>query len=107
MCSVITTPMAVVIISPPWGRTEVHPFSRLCARSDLSLIPMQAAKPVERRRLVALGQGWIVEHRVHEVVHRATQRHHRLPDVHQFAGAFADNVHPQYLACIAVEDELE
>ena len=68
---------------------------------------MQAAETVERRGLVALGERRVVEDGVHEVVHRAAERHDRLADVQQLAGALADDVHAEDLARLAVEDQLE
>ena len=62
---------------------------------------------VERRRLVALGQGRVVEHRVHEVVDLAAETQHRLTDVDQFAGAFADDVDAEQFAGVGAEDDLQ
>src|SRR5579859_4691508 len=50
--------------------------------------------PIKRRDFVALGEGWIVEDRLHEVVDRHAGRHDRLPDVDQLGSAGADGVNP-------------
>ena len=47
----------------------------------------QPINPIKRRRLVTLRQRGIVEDRVDEVIHRAAEGHHRLPDVDQLARA--------------------
>src|SRR5207248_7999411 len=47
----------------------------------------QPVQPIERRNLIALGQRRIVEHRIHEVIQRSAQCHHRLPNVQQLARA--------------------
>ena len=78
----------------------------LCGHA-LFLVAVQAAEAVKCRGLVALGESGVVEDRVDEVVDGAAQDHHGLADVHQFAGAFADDVDAQNLARVAMEDELE
>src|SRR5947207_8863003 len=62
---------------------------------------------VECCRLIAFGQGRVVEHRVDEVVHRAAQRQHRLADVHELRRLRANDVDSQYLARLAVENQLQ
>src|SRR5579859_2527756 len=68
---------------------------------------MQAADTIESGNLITLGKRGVVEHGLDEVVDIAAQGHYRLPDVHQFAGALADDVDAEDLAGIAMEDELE
>ncbi len=111
MCSVITTPMAVVIL-PSVGDVS----SRDVLRTDyrvwdpqrlLHLVAVQAAEAVEGRGFVALGESGVVEDGVDEVVDGAAEDHDGLADVDQLAGAFADDVHAEHLARVAVEDELE
>src|SRR5215469_8670248 len=108
MCSVITTPMAVVIF-PSWERfpREPCPPGGVEQIAHSPLVPMQTPETVERRRLVTLGQGGVVENRLDKVVDGASQGHDRLADVHQFAGSFADDVYAQNLARVAVEDEFQ
>src|SRR5262245_14853150 len=53
----------------------------------------QLVQAVERRDLVGLGKGGVVEDRVAEVVHLPAQRQHRLPDVHDLGGGFAEDMH--------------
>ena len=53
---------------------------------------VQAAKAVERRSFIALGERRVVEDGVDEVIDGAAKDHDRLADVDQFAGAFADDV---------------
>src|SRR5262249_830905 len=43
----------------------------------------QLVQAVQRGHLVALGERGVVEDVAHEVVERAAERHHRLPDVHE------------------------
>ena len=67
----------------------------------------QPVHAVKGRRLVALRQRGIVENRVDEIIDRAAECHHRLTDVDQLAGAFADDVHAQQLVVLAMKDQLE
>jgi hypothetical protein len=55
----------------------------------------QLVRAIHRREFVALGQRRIVEHVADQVAHRAVQVHHQLPDVHEFAGLLADDVHAE------------
>src|ERR1017187_1326937 len=64
-------------------------------------------QPVERRDFIAFRQGGIVEHRIHEVLQLSAQRHHRLANVQQLAGAFADDMHAQDRMRLAMEDQLQ
>src|SRR5579863_8143369 len=68
---------------------------------------MQAAKPVKRRGLVALREGWVVENGVDKIIDGAAEDHHRLAYVHQFARAFAYDVDAKNLTRVAVKDELQ
>ncbi len=68
---------------------------------------MEAAEAIESGHFVALGQCRIVEDGVDEVVDCAAEGHDGLADVNQLGGAFADDVHAEDLAGVAVEDELE
>src|SRR5262245_62001776 len=52
---------------------------------------------VQRRNLVGLGQGGVVEDRVDEVVDGATAAHHRLTDVDQLGGAGPEDVYAEKL----------
>src|ERR1039458_4830883 len=70
------------------GRSPESPYLPLIELA----YPVQ---PVERRNFIAFRQGGVVEHRIHEVLQLSAQRHHRLADVQQLAGAFADDVHAQ------------
>ena len=67
----------------------------------------QPVDPVKGSGLVTFRQRWIVEHRVDEVIDRAAEGHHRLPDVDQLAGAFADDMHTQQFVILAVKNQLE
>src|ERR1700743_2601126 len=49
-------------------------------------------EPIKGGELITLGQRGVVEHRFHEVIELAAQRHNRLPNVQQLAGAFADDM---------------
>ena len=71
------------------------------------LKPHQLVDAVECGGFVTLRQSWIVEHRLHEVIDGAFQNHHRLPDMQQFGGPFANDVHAQNLARFAMKDELQ
>src|ERR1043166_6401294 len=62
---------------------------------------------VEGGGLVALGERRVVEDRVDEVVNRALQGHHGLADVQNLGRALADDVDAEYLARLAVEDDLQ
>src|SRR6476646_7656221 len=107
MCSVITTPIAVVIapsIGEMPGRAMIQQRlasvagCRMLWESWLFLIAVQAAEPVECCGLVALGKSGVIEDRVHKVVNSATHDHHCLTDVNQFTCAFADDMDAKNLA---------
>src|SRR5665213_3050148 len=63
-----------------------------------------AVHAIERGHFVALRQRRIVEHRLDEVLQLAIERHYRLADVQQFAGALADDVYAENRMRLAVED---
>src|SRR5579862_5597569 len=71
------------------------------------LPPRELIQSIERRGLIAFGQGRVVEDRVDEISHGSFEDHHGLADVKQFGSAVADDVDPQDLAGFAVEDQLE
>src|ERR1700738_1123177 len=71
------------------------------------LRPSELVQSVERRGLVALGQSRVVKDRVDEILHRSLEDHHGLADVQQLAGAVTDDVDPQDLAGLTMEDQLE
>src|SRR5262245_19032702 len=56
---------------------------------------LQLVEAVERRDLVALRERRVVEDVVHEEIERATERHHRLPDVHELRRAGAEHPHAE------------
>ena len=74
----------------------------LCCRFETQLV-----QSVEGGDLIALGHGRIVEDRVAEVVDRAAERHHRLPDVYDFGRGFADAMHTEELSRVPVEQQLQ
>src|SRR6185437_8418065 len=90
--SVITTPTVFVIASP---------------LVVSALKPRQPVDPVECRRLVALRQRRIIEHRVDEIIHHAAQHHHCLANVHQLRRALANDVHAQNLPRLAMKNQLQ
>src|SRR4051812_42966682 len=99
MCSMASTPTAYdMSISLALQAASLQPYS---------LQPRQLVQPVERRRLVALGQRRVVEHRIDEVVDRSAERHHGLTDVNQFGRALADDVHAQHRLGLTVENHLQ
>ena len=63
----------------------------------------QSIHTIESRRLITLGQRRIIENRVDEIIDRAAESHHRLPDVDQFARALADDMHAQQLVILAMK----
>jgi len=71
------------------------------------LLHSQPIDPIKRSGLVALCQRGIVEHGVDEVFHFAFERHHRLPDMDEFARAFADDVHAEQFMCFEMEDQFQ
>src|SRR6185437_15796641 len=81
---------------PP--RCTVWPAPLCCAPFSE---PHQLVDAVERRLFVTLGQRWIVKHGLDEVVHRALQNQHRLPDVQQLRFAFADAMSTENLPRLA------
>ncbi len=86
-CSLSTTPMLRGIFSP--------------------LEPRQLVQAVKCRGLVALGKSRIVENGIDKVVDGSLEDHDRLPDVEQFARAFADDVHAEHFPGLTMEDELQ
>src|SRR6266446_6062824 len=73
----------------------------------LFLEDAQPVDAVEGRHFVAFRQGGVIEHRVDEVVYRSAEREHRLADVDQLAGTFADDVDAEQLAGLAVKDQFQ
>src|ERR1035438_3056922 len=69
--------------------------------------PRQLVDTVEGRHFITFGQGRIVEHGIHEIIHGAFQDHHGLADVQQLAGALADDVYAQQFPRFSMEDQLE
>src|SRR2546429_4483864 len=55
----------------------------------------QFVEPVERRGLVALRQGRIIENGVHEIFDRTLQRENRLANVQQLRRTFTNDVHAE------------
>lgn len=53
----------------------------------------QPIHAIESRRLITFSQRGIIEDRIDEIIDRAAESHHRLPDVDQLARAFADDMH--------------
>ena len=88
MCSITRTTSCLAHLAPANPRSSL-----LCER--IRLRPAQFVQAVERRGFVAFRERRIVEHVVDEILDRAFQREDRLPDVKQFASAFADDVHAQ------------
>src|SRR4029077_4164721 len=62
---------------------------------------------VQRGDLVGLGERWIVEHRVDQVVDGAAAAHHGLADVHHLGGAGTEDVHPEQRATLGRHQHLE
>src|SRR5579862_6515218 len=79
----------------------------IASSATLVLEASQPVDAIEGGGLVALGQGWIVEYRVDEVVEIAVERHDRLADMDELRRALADDVHAEHLARFAVEDQLQ
>src|SRR5215469_6722654 len=117
MCSVTTTPIAVVI-SPSSGGKHARAIvvlrmnedtrqSRSNGSSLLYLVAVQPAEPVECGCLVALCECRVIEDGVDEVIDCAPEDHHSLANVHKFARALANDMHSQHLAGVAMEDQLQ
>src|SRR4051794_15530881 len=126
MCSVITAPIEMVIAASVgsqglkprriWSersaRLKSCPdagcISRPCAMPCwlVHLVAVQTAEAVEGGGFVALGQGWVVEDCVNEVVDRAAEDHDGLTNVDEFAGAFADDVDAEDFSGVAMKDQL-
>src|ERR1017187_4519883 len=66
-----------------------------------------AIQSIESRYFITFREGWIVEDRIHEIVQRSTQRHHRLRYVQQLACFLADDVYAEDRVAGAMEDQLE
>ena len=47
---------------------------------------------VQRGDLVGLGERWVVEHRIDQILDRSAAPHYRLADVHEFGGVGAEDV---------------
>src|SRR3569833_2185637 len=75
--------------------------------SLVHLIAVQAAEPIKGCGFVALGEGWVVEDGVDEVLDCAAEDHDCLANVDLLAGAFADDVDAENFARFSLEDELE
>src|SRR5664279_2356648 len=99
------TPSRFLVEHPPRSPPRDAPWRALrCCVPSALLKPHQLVDTVECGYLVTLRQSRIVEHRLHEVIDSAFQNHHRLADVQQFGGPFADDVHAQNLARLPMED---
>src|SRR5262249_12321647 len=91
------------------------PAARRLARAEQRRAPVRSARfedaeavdPIERRHLVAFGQGRVVEHRIDEIVDLAAARQYRLADVDQLARPFADDVDAEQLPGLAVKNQLQ
>src|SRR5580704_1290992 len=67
-------------------------------------------KPVDAVKcgsLIALGKGGVIEHRIDKVVQCTAEGHDGLPDVQQFAGALAYDMHSQKMPCLAMKNNLQ
>src|SRR6201988_1160076 len=82
------------------------------------VLPMRPPLPSVRRpgkpvnavkcgSLVALGKGGVIEHRIDKVVQCTAEGHDGLPDVQQFAGALAYDMHSQKMPCLAMKNNLQ
>src|SRR5437016_643103 len=67
----------------------------------------QLVQAIERRHLVTLREGGIVEDALHEIVERSAESHHRLADVHELRRLRAECPYAQELSRLEVKDELE
>src|SRR5438445_6109113 len=103
ICSITKTPTVLRIMFLPIFAIKLRrnhfPFGPSA--------PNQFVDPVERSGLVAFRQRRIIENRVHEIFHRTLQREHRLPDVQQFRGAFANDVHAEQFLGRRIEEQLQ
>src|SRR3989304_6862446 len=88
----------------PKGRRT---FGILAPALPPGIISAEAIYSIEGRRLVTLRQCRVVEDGLHKIIYAAAEGQHRLPDVHELTRALADDVHPQQLARLQMEDELE
>src|SRR5580700_1853757 len=93
-----TTPTAM---RSPAARTPISSPIVSCLKSA------QLIQAVERGRFVAFRQGRVIEHRVHEIVHRPLEGQNRLADVHQFGRPFSYDMHAEDLLSLAMENQLE
>src|SRR5882757_10144266 len=82
------------------------------------VLPMRPPLPSVRRpgkpinavkggSLIALGKGGVIEHRIDKVVQCTAEGHDGLPDVQQFAGTLAYDMHSQKMPCLAMKDNLQ
>src|SRR5713226_1013647 len=93
--------------SPATIRSAASTPTILAIAGLLALKPGQLVQPVERCRLVALGERRIIENSVHEVIYRSFENEHGLADVQQLGSAFANDVNSQQLLGLAMKDELQ
>src|SRR5258708_32859661 len=89
-------------------RSDPPPARRQFWASQVSsaLKPGQLIQPIERCRLIALGQRRVIENSIHEVLYRAFENEHCLADVQQLGSAFPDDVDSEQLLSLAMKDEL-
>jgi hypothetical protein len=64
----------------------------------------QLIKSIECRCFVALGQGWIVENGIHEVMNFAFQNEHGLTDMEQLRSTLSDDMYAKEIECFPMED---
>src|SRR5580704_446409 len=72
-----------------------------------ALIPRELVQSIESSGFITFCQRWIIKDRIDEIVHRSAQNHHRLPDMHQLAGSFADDVDAEQHSRLAMKNQLE
>src|SRR5882757_1824566 len=69
--------------------------------------PGKPINAVKRGSLIALGEGGVIEHRIDKVVQCTAEGHDGLPDVQQFAGALAYDMHSQKMPRLAMKNNLQ
>ena len=80
------------------GRNMLFYYSQF-EDSELAIKPVDT---IQRRILIAFGQGRIIENSIHEVIDGTLQRQYCLPNMNQLNGAVANYVDAQQFASVAM-----
>src|SRR5690348_17007417 len=74
---------------------------------ERAILYTETIDPIECGGLITFRKRWVVEHIVDEVFDLTLECHHSLPDVDKFTRTFTDNMYPQQLMGLQMEDQFQ